>query len=310
MRLSEVDDMKRHIFSIGLATLLLAALAAAPTAAQERVDRTLPAPADGNVKVINIAGSVRVVGWDRNEVQVRGTLGEGTERLDFETQGNTTVVEVVWPQERDRRDRRIQGSELEIQVPAGSMLEVRTVSADIRIEGVRGVLELESVSGDVTTAGEPERVEAGSISGDVEIAASRGPVYAHTVSGEISIGQAVGSFRISTISGNATVRARQVEEGEFDSVSGSLRFDGDLTPQARLELDSHSGTIEITVPANISARFEVDTFSGSIQNDFGQEAVRTSRYAPGKELEFTQGSGEARIRIQVFSGRVEIRKRG
>jgi hypothetical protein len=280
--------MNRKIISFGIATVVLLALTALPTGAQEKVDRRLPATATGTVQVRNLAGSVRVAGWDRNEVQVQGTLGQGTERLDFENRSGVIVVEVVLPERREnQRNNRIEGSELEIRVPAGAVMDVRTVSAGIRVEGVRGMLDLETVSGEIQTIGEPEEVRARTISGDIDVASSRGSVNANTISGEVTIGQAVGEFKVTTISGNATVRAR-----------------------ARLELESHSGTIELTVPANVSARFEVDTFSGSIINEFGQEPVRTSKYVPGKELNFTQGSGDARIRIHVFSGRVEIRKRG
>jgi len=299
------------MIDLGAATVVLLALSAPPTGAQEKVDRRRPAAAAGAVQVRNVAGSVRIVGWDRNEVQVQGTLGQGTERLDFEERSGAIVVEVVLPERRERqREVRIEGSDLEIRVPAGAALDVNTVSAGIRVEGVRGALDLESISGEIQTVGEPEEVRASSMSGDIDIASSRGPVNANTVSGEVTIGQAVGAFRISTISGNATVRARALSDGSFDSIAGNLRFDGDLAGRARLELESHSGTIELTVPADVSARFEVDTFSGSIVNEFGQEAVRTSRYVPGRELDFTQGSGEARVRIHVFSGRVEIRKRG
>jgi DUF4097 and DUF4098 domain-containing protein YvlB len=303
--------MKREITTLGIAAVVLLALSAPPAGAQEKVDRRLPAAATGTVQVRNVAGSVRIVGWDRNEVQVQGTLGQGTERLDFENRSGVIVVEVILPERREqRRENRIEGSDLEIRVPAGSVMDVRTVSAGIRVEGVRGELELESVSGEVQTVGDPEEVRASTISGDIDVASSRGPVSANTVSGEVTVGQAVGEFRVKTISGNATVRVRALTDGSFDTIAGNFRFDGDFSGRARLDLESHSGTIELTVPADISARFEVDTFSGSILNAFGQEPVRTSQYVPGRELNFTQGSGEARIRIHVFSGRVEIRKRG
>jgi hypothetical protein len=303
--------MRREITTLGVATVLLLAFAAPPTGAQEKVDRRLPATATGTVQVRNLAGSVRVAGWDRNEVQVQGTLGQGTERLDFENRSGVIVIEVILPERRGtQRNNRIEGSELEIRVPAGAVMDVRTVSAGIRVEGVRGALDLETVSGEIQTIGEPEEVRARTISGDIDIASSRGSVTANTISGEVTIGQAVGEFKVTTISGNATVRARALTDGEFDSIAGNLRFEGELAARARLELESHSGTIELTVPANVSARFEVDTFSGSILNEFGQEPVRTSKYVPGKELNFTQGGGDARIRIHVFSGRVEIRKRG
>ena len=119
--------MRREITTLGVATVLLLALAAPPTGAQEKLDRRLPATSTGTVQVRNIAGSVRIVGWDRNEVQVQGTLGQGTERLDFENRSGVIVIEVILPERRDqRRENRIEGSELEIRVPAGAFTGHRT----------------------------------------------------------------------------------------------------------------------------------------------------------------------------------------
>ena len=48
--------------------------------------------------------------------------------------------------------------------------------------------------------------------------------------------------------------------------------------------------------------------SGDIVNDLGPQAVRKDRFAPGLELAFSLGSGDARISVSTFSGTVEIRE--
>ena len=109
------------------------------------------------------------------------------------------------------------------------------------------------------------------------------------------------------MSGSVTVEASDIEQGEFESVSGSVHFTGALLPGARLGAESHSGSVVLNLPADTSARFQIETFSGSINNGFGgAEAERTSRYAPGKRLDFTLGSGDAQVRIESFSGSVTL----
>src|SRR5690606_36017566 len=49
-------------------------LVAAPAAAQRKVAERLPAAPDGYVRVHNIAGSVKLIGWDRDSVAVTGTV--------------------------------------------------------------------------------------------------------------------------------------------------------------------------------------------------------------------------------------------
>ena len=79
-----------------LTAIALAFLFTAPVAAEE-VDRTLDAAADGAVEISNIAGSVTVEGWSRNEVQVKGTLGRNVEELIFERDGDRVTIKVKVP---------------------------------------------------------------------------------------------------------------------------------------------------------------------------------------------------------------------
>ncbi len=296
---------------LGAALFLIGILATSATA-QQRVDETKAAPRDGLVKIENLSGTVKVIGWNRAEVSVKGTLGEGTERLDFEVRGNETVIEVILPDAETRRRqniKRIEGSDLEIHVPAASRLDVETVSADITVSEVTGNLDLESISGDVDVGGQPARVRAKCISGDITIAASQGPIRANTISGRITIREATGSFDVGTISGEVKVRGRAIEDGNFESLSGNMWFAGDLTANASLVMENHSGSIELELPADISADFDVTTFIGDIKNGFGQRAERRGRYGPGKVLSFVTGSGTASVRLKTFSGNVEIIKK-
>lgn len=296
--------MGTALFMVGLATT--------SAAAQQRVEETKAARADGLVKIDNLAGSIKVIGWNRAEVSVKGTLGEGTERLDFEVSGNETVIEVVLLDEATRRRqniRRIEGSDLEIHIPAGSRLDVETVSADITVSDVTGNLDLESVSGDIDVYGRPGRVWSESISGDITISSSKGPVRASTVSGRVMVREVTGRFDVSTLSGDSKVYGSAIEEGNFESLSGDLFFEGDLTTDGTLTMENHSGSIDLAVPADISADFDVTTFTGDIKNGFGQRAERRGRFGPGRVLSFVTGGGEARIRINTFSGDVEIIKK-
>jgi hypothetical protein len=59
---------------------------------------------------------------------------------------------------------------------------------------------------------------------------------------------------------------------------------------------------------DVSARFDIETFNGAIRNCFGPEAVRTSKYAPGRELKFTEGSGSGRVSIQTLNGSLRLCK--
>ena len=92
-----------------LALLALPGLAAAGSAINKRTS----ADPNGTVEISNVAGSVTVTGWNRNEVEVTGELGDGTETLEF-TKGERLVrIKVVVP----RRAYNVDDTELIVKVP-------------------------------------------------------------------------------------------------------------------------------------------------------------------------------------------------
>jgi DUF4097 and DUF4098 domain-containing protein YvlB len=288
---------------IGVLALAFAA-AVAPAVAQQKVDETKPAAKDGTVEVHNVAGSVRVTGWDQDRVAVTGTLGKGTEKLEFTAAERRTVVRVVLPHFASHVD----GSELEIKVPAGSSLEVKTVSADVSVEKVAGATDLESVSGRITVGGEPKRFSAKTVSGDVEIRAASAPGRAKSVSGAVKLNGVTGEVEAGSVSGDITVKGDAVSRVDLETTSGDIRLDAGLAKDARVTVKTLSGTVELQLPAATSADFDVTTFSGDIINDFGPAAKRTGEYKPGKELAFSTGAG-ARVVAKSFSGDVHLRKK-
>ena len=56
-----------------LTLAILAAAVALPAAADTALDERKPARADGVVDISNVAGSVEIIGWDRNEVHLSGS---------------------------------------------------------------------------------------------------------------------------------------------------------------------------------------------------------------------------------------------
>jgi DUF4097 and DUF4098 domain-containing protein YvlB len=325
--------------------LALAALAisAGGLAAQREINETHRTPADGRVEIHNLAGSVRVVGWDRNEIRINGTLGRGAERLEVSPRGSTTEIRVILP----RRGRNVQGSDLEVRVPAGKEVVVRTTSAEIGVSDIVGAVSAHTTSGEVRVTGRPSSVSAvstsgdvdvevtasnrvqarstsgdvrvdgsvrGSVevestSGDVQVSAATPEIRAQSVSGDVSLRGASGRVSASTVSGDTEIADSRIQYGSFETVSGRLRFQGGLQRGGAFNLQSHSGDVELLLPADAGAEFEVKTFSGDIDTEFPVQAQRTSRHGPGQELRFTTGGGGALVTVKTFSGNVKLLRR-
>lgn len=287
-----------------LLVLILAVTAPYGLAAQERVDETRPAAAEGVVEVRNVAGSVEVTGWDRGEVRVTGALEEDVEDLVVERSGRRTRVEVRLPEDRHVQDG---GAELTIRVPRGSQVVVSTVSAGIRVADVDGDLDLTSVSGSVVAGAGPGGVRAESISGGVRVDGGRDEVRARSTSGRVEIRDGRGTVEASSVSGGVDVSGSTFGGVQLETVSGGVHFRGDVTQDASLRLESMSGSLELDVPEDVDAEFELSTFSGSLSVGFDVAVDRTRGWGSSQDVEFTMGGGGARVVVESFSGSITVR---
>ena len=289
-------------------TLMTLALATSVAWASQRIDETRDADPDARIDVEIISGSIKVVGWDRPQVQVTGTIGDDVEALEVEGSGHSISIDLDVPDSWGRRHRDID-AHLEISLPAGARLSVETVSADVEVTEVSGAVEVGSVSGTVKLAGSPSRADIETVSGDIRVDGNQTAIAAESVSGDVELTGVAETVEAASVSGNIDVSATQIERATFESVSGDLEFSGGLTAGARLRAEAHSGNVTLLLPADTSAIWEVETFSGSITNEFGPGPKKTGQHGPGNWLKFTTGSGDARITVDSFSGKVEFKKR-
>ena len=277
----------------------------ATTANARDVDETIDAAADGRVDIVNISGSVEIFGWSKDSVRVTGELGDKVEELILERDDDRVLVKVKVP----RNNSSSISSDLEIYVPGKSSIDVSTVSADITVEDVEGEQKLHTVSGDVDTRSMGSDISAQSVSGDVVIDAARegdAETWANTVSGDVSLMKLRGIVSAEVVSGDVTIDEGSFQRAFLKSVNGEIIFRAELRSDGRLTVETVNGDVDVEFAGRVSARFDVDTFNGDIDNCFGPKAERTSKYAPGLELSFSEGGGNGRVTISTLNGDIEI----
>ncbi|HLS83892.1 MAG TPA: DUF4097 family beta strand repeat-containing protein [Arenimonas sp.] len=291
--------------------LPLLLLAAAPALASTPIDETRPVAADGLVRIDNLKGSITVETWDRPEVHIGGHLGEGVEKLEIDASGGDVSVQVHYPRSSGWFGWGSSGggepSDLQVRLPAGVSLAIDAVSATVDIAGVAGqTLEVETVSGNVTLRQvRPGEARLASVSGGLEGRLGTSELRAETVSGDIDLaGQLGGRVALETVSGDVRLQAGALERLGFNSVSGNARLELALQKDGRVQAESVSGRLAVTLPADTSARLRVESFSGRISSPVGK--VRTEQYGPGSHLETRLGEGQGDIRLESFSGNVQV----
>jgi DUF4097 and DUF4098 domain-containing protein YvlB len=297
---------------IRYATLVACALAAAHVSAmEESIDKRVAADPKGEVEISNVAGAVNISGWNKNEVEVTGDLGEGVERLDFQGDAKSkhTLIKVVLKRGSHRHDDG--DAELNIRVPAGSRLDVNTVSAEITAHGVTGPQQLQSVSGDISSEVSREDAEVKTVSGSVSLRGDGNPgvLTVTTVSGDASVTRTAGEITASTVSGTLELSLDKMTRARLRTTSGDLHLAGTLAPDARLDAETISGGLSVDLKGSVDAEIDVRSFSGDIDNCFGPKPERTSEHGPGSELRFKEGKGSGRVSLSTLSGDVELCKR-
>ena len=273
-----------------------------------KVDSTKPAQPDGDIEIKIVTGSLKITGWDRNEIRVQGTLGDDVEKFIFEIDGDDAEIRVVLP--KRRRGRVDRKARLEINVPRGSSIQVSVVSAPIELRGLSGDdIEVEAVSGKITIDDCRGDVDVETVSGSILIDGHHASVRVEAVSGTITIRGVSDEVDVETVSGSIDIEGAALRECKIEVLSGRVKYQGGLAPDGELDIEAFSGSVEIIFTNEVAGRYRIETFSGRIQNSFGPEPRKKNRFGPGYELDFTHGDGDAEIQVNTFSGSVTLRTR-
>jgi len=277
----------------------------------EKYEQRLPVQPHGMVEISNVAGRIEVQAWDNPEVEVRGDIGEGVDKVDFNTDHGHTVIKVRVP----NHSFHSASAELRIHVPRDSELDISGVSADVIVADVEGELMVKTVSGNIRTDVFGRDAEIKTVSGDVALrgkgkeGGSGAEIHVSSISGNIHVDRAGGDLEATTVSGDMTLRMEPSRSIRLRSTSGDIGFEGKLTKGANIDAETVSGDLSVRARPESGMEYQVNTFSGDIRNCMGVEAERVSKYGPGRRLNGTRGNNtgdEARIRLKTMSGDVEL----
>jgi hypothetical protein len=242
------------------------------SAFKETVEMTRPLSPQGEVRLENTNGSVRVATWDEPRVRIEATKGAPSEAalrdLEVVVEGEGERVDI-----RSRMPRRgMFGSVGQVQyrltVPRGASVAVRNVNGAIEVQALDGGLRARTVNGSVEATQVGGEVEAETVNGSVEVQMERVAAGSRN-----SLGSTNGAVRL-------TLPRDAAAEVEARTVNGSTRCDFDLADGGRKSRRKLEGRIGAG-----GARFELRTVNGSASIDRGlstaeTRTIETPREAP------------------------------
>lgn len=185
-----------------------------------------------------------------------------------------------------RRDRR--RAVLTLTVPKHCRVNAGVVSAPAVVAGFENQTQVRSVSAEIVLDGVSGDVSATTVSGDVESRAMEGDLAFKSVSGELTVA-------------DGTPRRLKA-----NTVSGRITADLTLRPTGHVTLNSVSGGILVRLPENVEADVSLRSTSGRLVSTF-DELHEDSR--PGsKTLSGRLGGGMASLAATTVSGEVALLK--
>jgi DUF4097 and DUF4098 domain-containing protein YvlB len=292
----------------------------------EQVSRTAHLGPSGEFHLSNISGNIVVKAGAGNDVRIEA-IKRVRAQDDAEARRQLGMLDIVIAERPERvevrtvyprNERHFNGSvEYSVTVPAGARVNLRSVSGDIRLGGVKGDAHAESVSGNVVVESASRVAVAKSVSGDVQILAvgADGDVTASSVSGSVSVrGVKVKTLDAGTVSGDVILTKMACGRAYVRSVSGNLEYAGTLARNGRYELKSHSGNVRLALTGDVGFEVEATSFSGGVRSDLpitlrtghsdehdGRGPRRRNSAVRGQ-----YGDGSAILEITTFSGNVAI----
>ena len=195
--------VNRRSFNPQPLTRILLALAAVlcmalPGFANQQIfEQTYPLPSGGQFVLQNVNGSVRVEGWDRNEVDVRAVKTSENDSRDLalvkiqvDSHPGEVDVHTLYP---DGEDAEV-AVEYVVHVPYRVLLHsIGTVNGSVSVHGVQGAGELRSVNGNVEVLDSSGRFSAHTTNGNLHLELCSltnddAPMNLETVNGSVTLG--------------------------------------------------------------------------------------------------------------------------
>jgi len=288
--------MRRELWIAALLAVASAAHAQAPLP----VLRARALHATAPVKLWNPAGSVRIVGWDRDSIVVRGRVTVG-QRFFFG--GSADGVKLGLEDRVDGGDS--PPADLVVYVPRRARLSVRTASASITATDASGAFY--SVSGAVQISGAASSVEAETMDGDMILDVATPWIRARTGDGRLLIRGNPESVDASTVAGALDVATPGLRRGRFASVTGNIRLLGAPAADGILDLSNHGGSVDLLLPRGAGGVFDLSTVTGEIENAFTR--VRPVADNGGRSLHVELGRGGGHVTVRTFRGTIRLKPR-
>jgi DUF4097 and DUF4098 domain-containing protein YvlB len=248
--------------------------------------RVVPLDPGATVEVLLTSGGVRVRGTDDARLVIRTRDGRSLDdAVQIEAAPGRVRIRDVAGEFRlgPIRFSPRRSVDLDLEVPRGTVLAVRSLSGDLDATGIRGASRW-------TTA-----------SGDLRLVIETGPVAIETMSGDVVLtGEGPVAVTARTVSGDLRLTAPMLDGLDLASTSGDVHVEGGMRDGGRHVLASVSGDVHLATGSPV--RIETRTIAGDVRSS-GPHRTEGGR---GRRT-VVLGTGSVPVEIRTTSGDISVR---
>ena len=253
------------------------------------------------LNVENLNGSVEIIGWDRNEIEITGVRFASSQqlldemRIDIQHTANAVYIRTVTPSGRFGN----MGARYTIHVPRMTVVDrIRASNGsillrDILMHGIEGGSRIQTANLRTSNAS----IRAENIQGAIDAQTSNGPVELNEVSGAVSV---------RTSNGRITIQMDRAGAAPLRATTSNGRIDITLRSELKddIRAETSNGSITLHLPAGTDAHLIADTSNAQISTDFDiRDRERAEKHVDG-----TLGKGGPEIELTTRNGPISVLK--
>lgn len=233
-----------------------------------------PLQPGGRLELDNRNGSIQIVGWDRNTIDVSGTkFASSADRLqqikiNVSVNGSNASIATEWPRDSWHGS---YGANYIIRLPRQITLSrTQTSNGSVSVEDLEGGGHVTSTNGRISMARDAGDYDAQTSNGAIEIEECSGSERAHTTNGAVRGRLKAGTIDAESTNGSIEFTVMQPSNGQ--AIRASTTNGGIVLAVAEFHgnpLSAHTtnGGITLRLPSNTNARINLETGLASISND-------------------------------------------
>ncbi len=267
--------------------------------------------AGGHVFLENFNGSVELLGWDKDTVQITGqkyaSRQEVMEQVKIEvvSEPNSLRIRTIRPFERNCNC----GAKYVVRLPKKVLLDrVESSNGSVRVENIDGPSRLRTSNGSIRVWGVNGDLEAITSNASVEVNSFQGAASLKTSNGRIRAEGIRGNFDAQTSNASVDVTIAALESGRpvrLTSSNGSINLGFDKWNGNEVIARTSNASINLRLPEGVNAELKARTSNGSITTDYEVATTEVSK----SRLDGKIGSGGPLLDLGTSNGAIRIQRR-